>query len=243
MRGKVKQLQKGYSLSTTEITDLKKKVDTLLTQCEQLSKLPDILETQRKEIEELKDKIKLLESTMELLLLGQVMMAFARNVPKFVLQPLKIPVNRGGLPHLLNCLDPNSGVLKESLRKELEKNWQHFQSLCGMSWTSTHKTAIDEIRKDRNDKAHPQCIDFNQVEQQVSEFIQWKPECLQMIKAVKSLNYVLAIAFFSSKFEEKSFPSFFKVMTKSRIYHNCPSGSRKTSRLKREQTRKNVGMT
>ena len=198
----VEQLQKGYSLSTTEITDLKKKVDTLLTQCEQLSKLPDILETQRKENEELKDKIKLLASTMELLLLGQVMMAFARNVPKFVLQPLKIPVNRG-LPHLLNCLDPNSGVLNESLRKELEKNWQHFQSLYGMKWTSTHKTAIDEIRKDRNDKAHPQSIDFNQVEQQVSEFIQWKTECLQMIKTVKNLNCVLVIGFFSSKFEEK----------------------------------------
>ena len=83
----IEQLQKGHSLSTTEITDLKKKV-------EQLSKLPDILETQRKENEELKDKIKLLTSTMELLLLGQVMMVFARNVPKFVLQPLKIPVNR-----------------------------------------------------------------------------------------------------------------------------------------------------
>ena len=83
----VEQLQKGHSLSTTEKTDLKKKV-------EQLSKLPDILETQRKENEELKDKIKLLTSTMELLLLGQVMMVFARNVPKFVLQPLKIPVNR-----------------------------------------------------------------------------------------------------------------------------------------------------
>ena len=203
MQKTVQQLQNGYSLSATDITDLNKKVDTLLTQCEQLLKLPDILETQQKEIEELKDKIKLLESTMELLLLGQVMMAFGQNVPKFVLQPLKIPVNRGGLPHLLNCLDPNSGVLNESLRKELEKNWQHFQSLYGMKWTSTHKTAIDEIRKDRNDKAHPQSIDFNQVEQQVSEFIQWKTECLQMIKTVKNLNWVLVIGFFSSKFEEK----------------------------------------
>ena len=42
----VEQLQKGYSLSTTKITDLQKNEnDTLLTQCEQLPKLPDILET------------------------------------------------------------------------------------------------------------------------------------------------------------------------------------------------------